>query len=53
MSNLDLKLVNFKNMFNSGMNDLDRLKNEFNLKEVNGKKLLRKLKLDKLQNGSI
>ncbi len=44
----NLMIGSNKNMFNGGLNDLDRLKNDFNLKEVNGKKLLRKLKLQKL-----
>lgn len=38
-----------KNIFNGGMNGDDRFKNEFKLKEVNGKALLRKLKLEKLK----
>ena len=44
----NLMIGSNKNMFNGGFNDDNRLKNEFNLKEVNGKKILRKLKLKKL-----
>jgi hypothetical protein len=39
-----------KNMFNSGMNDNNRFENSYKLKEINGKKLLRKFKLEKLNS---
>ena len=39
-----------KNMYNTGMNDDDRLKNEYKLKEVKSIYLLRKCKLEKLND---
>lgn len=45
----NLMINSNKNMFNGGMNDNYRLRNDYKLKEINSKKLLRKLKLERIK----